>query len=134
VLASRRILSWLLLLGVLALAAPAVTLAAGGGSAGDQQYVDPFAHTHGSHTSTTTPTTTSAPAPVATTPAPVTTTPAAATTTSTDPTATTASTATTPLTSAKTLPYTGYDGWLAGGFGLILAGTGLGLRRKVQHG
>ena len=34
-----------MLLGALALAVPAVTLASGGGSAGDQQYTDPFAGT-----------------------------------------------------------------------------------------
>ncbi len=49
ILARVRALRWLvtcmLLLGALALAIPAVTLASGGGSAGDQQYTDPFAGT-----------------------------------------------------------------------------------------
>jgi hypothetical protein len=135
--AARRIITWLSLLGVLALAAPAVTLAGGGGSAGDQQYTDPFAHTHSSassHKSTTTSTTTNAPAPATATPTTpaTTTTPAAPSTPTTDPTATIASTTTTPPTSAKTLPYTGYDGWLAGAFGLVLAAAGLGLRRKAH--
>jgi hypothetical protein len=134
----RKIVSYLLLLGALVLAVPAVTLAAGGGSAGDQQYTDPFATQPGSgssHKSTTPSTTTTAAAPATTTtaPAPVTTTTAPATassdpTTATTPTATTASNP-----SAKTLPYTGYDSWLAGGFGLVMAGAGLGLRRKAQR-
>ena len=62
----------MLLLGALALAIPAVTLASGGGSAGDQQYTDPFAGTAPGKskpktTTTGTPTTSSQPA--ATTPA-----------------------------------------------------------------
>jgi LPXTG-motif cell wall-anchored protein len=34
---------------------------------------------------------------------------------------------------AKTLPYTGYDSWLAGGLGFVLTAAGLGLRRKAQR-
>jgi len=116
----RKIVSYLLLLGALVLSVPAVTLAAGGGSAGDQQYTDPFATQPGSsssHKPTTPSTTTTAAAPATTTTAPAPT-----------PTATTASNP-----SAKTLPYTGYDSWLAGGFGLVLAGAGLSLRRKAQR-
>jgi LPXTG-motif cell wall-anchored protein len=113
----RKIVSYLLLLGALALTVPAVTVASGGGSAGDQQYTDPFATQPGSgasHKSTKPSTTTTAP-PAATSTAPA---PAANTALS---------------TSAKTLPYTGYDSWLAAGFGLVLAGAGLGLRRKAQR-
>lgn len=133
----RKIVSYLLLLGALALTVPAVTVASGGGSAGDQQYTDPFATQPGSgasHKSTKPSTTTTAP-PAATSTAPA---PAANTTTpvtaGSDPTTATTPTATTALsTSAKTLPYTGYDSWLAAGFGLVLAGAGLGLRRKAQR-
>jgi LPXTG-motif cell wall-anchored protein len=139
--AVRQIVTLLSLLGVLALAGPAVSFATGGGSAGDQQYVDPFGHTH---KSTTTSTTTNAPPPTTTAPATTTpaapaatTTPAAASSdsnTATDPTATIASSTTTTGSLAKTLPYTGYDSWLAGGLGLVLAGAGLTLRRKAQRG
>ena len=57
----RHALVVLLVLGLLGFALPALALAAGGGSAGDQQYTDPFG---GSGSATTTHrTTTSAPAP-----------------------------------------------------------------------
>jgi hypothetical protein len=130
----RKIVSYLLLLGALVLSVPAVTLAAGGGSAGDQQYTDPFATQPGSsssHKPTTPSTTTTAAAPATTTTAPA---PATTTTASGDPTTATTPTATTASNpSANTLPYTGYDSWLAGGFGLVLAGAGLSLRRKAQR-
>ena len=59
-----------MLLGALALAVPAVTLASGGGSAGDQQYTDPFAGTPAPgkskpKTTATTPPTTTSTAPAA---------------------------------------------------------------------
>ena len=123
----------MLLLGALALAIPAVTLASGGGSAGDQQYTDPFAGTAPGKskpktTTTSTPTTSSQPA--ATTPAATPTTsatPVASTSTSSDPTTPTATIAsTTTSTTTGELPHTGYDGWLAATLGFVLVGGGLG--------
>jgi len=132
----------MLVIGALALSVPAVTLAAGGGgSAGDQQYTDPFAGTSTptspTHTATSAPTTSATP----TTPASPTTTAAPATsppattsdsppvqptdTIAADPTATIAS------TSTNQLPYTGYDGWLAATFGFVMVGGGLVLRRRA---
>lgn len=128
------------MLGVMVLAIPAVTLASGGGgSAGDQQYTDPFAGTKPPAsttrtTATSAPTSTSAPAttvaPTSTTapaPAPVTT-----TTTSAAADPATTPTATTALTGSQ-LPYTGYDGWLAAGFGLVMVAAGLGLRHRLRR-
>lgn len=129
-----------LVLGLTGCALPAVALAAGGGSAGNQQYTDPFGGSSGTPTSHGTPTPTPTPAPATTTPAPATTTPPP---TATTPTATTpsgpvtptATAATTPSgsgTSAKTLPYTGYDGGLVAllGAGLVLGGAGLRIRLR----
>ena len=113
------------------LAGPAVALAQGGGSAGDQQYTDPFGgggpKTHTTHTTTqaqtTTqaPTTTSAP-PTASAPA---VTPAAAPA-ATDPTATAAG-------AGKTLPYTGLDLWTVAGFGITLTASGLLIRTRTRR-
>ncbi|MGH2890184.1 MAG: LPXTG cell wall anchor domain-containing protein [Solirubrobacteraceae bacterium] len=129
----RRTARWIVLvvLLALALAIPAVTLAAGGGSAGDQQYTDPFAGTPKT-TSTATQTqtapstapTTTAPStsPTPTTSAPVpssTAAPSAA-----DPTATTA---------LNQLPYTGYSGWLAAAFGFALVAAGVIVRRRLRR-
>jgi len=123
----------MLLLGALALAVPAVTLASGGGSAGDQQYTDPFAGTPAPSKSKTT-TTTSAPAPSPTTsaaPPPTTTaTPVASTQTAGDPTTPTATIAT---STAGQLPHTGYDSWLAGVAGFALMGGGLMLRARLRR-
>lgn len=118
------------MIGVLALSVPAVTVASGGGgSAGDQQYTDPFAGTStptsATHTTTSAPTTPAAPA---TTAAPATSPPVQPTTTiDSDPTATMAS------TSANQLPYTGYDGWLAATFGFVMVAGGLILRRRTAR-
>jgi LPXTG-motif cell wall-anchored protein len=125
---SRRLVAWITALALLGLCVPAVTIASGGGSAGDQQYTDPFAGTP------TKPQTTPS-APAATTPAPAATTPAPA---ATPTTAVSPSAATTPAqtigsTTVKSLPYTGYDGWLAAGFGLTLLGGGLVLRRHTRR-
>ena len=115
-----------LLLGLLALGAPAVALA--GGSAGDQQYTDPF----GAGTTTTSAARDTA---TATTPASATTpaaTPPAAdpapaqTSTGSQPTATVAGT-------SSSLPYTGYDTWMAAGFGAVMLATGLGLRLQARR-
>jgi hypothetical protein len=134
---SRSVLAGMLLLLALALAAPAVSLA--GGSAGDQQYTDPFSGGSGAGSRTAS-TSTSAPA---TTPPQTTTSPSASTTPATptnatdpatvaavsstagEPTATMAST-------SPTLPYTGYDAWTAIGFGLTLAAGGAVLRWRVR--
>lgn len=129
----------MLLLGALALAVPAVTLASGGGSAGDQQYTDPFAGTPQSKTTTTrsAPPTSTAPATSAPTPTSAsptstspTTTPVASTQTSSDPTTPTATIAT---STAGQLPRTGYDSWLAGALGFVLVGGGLALRVRLRQ-
>ncbi|HEY5396037.1 MAG TPA: hypothetical protein VIL16_11635 [Trebonia sp.] len=140
---SRRLVTVLLVLGALVLSVPAVTLASGGGSAGDQQYTDPFAGTStpttgashtATHTQTATPPPTTAP-PTATAPptgtAPPTSTVAPTTGTGTltsDP-----SNMPTATTASRQLPYTGYDGWLAGGLGFTMVSAGLVLRRRVRR-
>jgi LPXTG-motif cell wall-anchored protein len=117
----RHVLTCALVLALLVLAIPVAAIAAGGGSAGDQQYVDPLAHTPTVHPA---PTSTSGPASSA---APIDT-----------PAATPASTVT--LTSndglAKTsaqLPYTGYNVSLAAGLGFVLLLGGVGLRRRARR-
>jgi hypothetical protein len=135
--ALRRLLTWILVLAALALAVPAATLASGpGGSAGDQQYTDPFAGTSNPATTHTTTHTATTPAPApATTPAP------AATSTAPAPAAPApaASTApdTTPATSTPARPtslaFTGYDSWLAGGLGVAMVGGGVLLRRRARR-
>jgi hypothetical protein len=124
----------MLLLAALALAVPVVALAAGGGSAGDQQYTDPFAGTAPAK-SKPKPTTTGTPAtstqPAATTPAPTTSaTPVASTSTSSDPTTPTATIAS---TTTGELPHTGYDGWLAAAVGFTLVAGGMGLRARLRR-
>lgn len=136
----RHAIAVLLVLGLLGFALPALALASGGGSAGDQQYTDPFGGSGGQTTTHRTTTSASPPptssAPATSTPAtPATTTPATspAATSAVDPTATAAST--TPVSStstAGTLPYTGYDGGLAAllGGGLVLSGAALRIRSR----
>ncbi len=127
----------LLLLG-LAMAVPAVSLA--GGSAGDQQYTDPFSGGGGGAASTTTSArTTSSPAPAQTTSSPVASTTPATPTSSADPTTaaavpTTAGepTATISGSASPTLPHTGYDAWTAVGFGLTLVVGGAALRWRLR--
>lgn len=130
----------MLVLVLLALAVPAVSVA--GGSAGDQQYTDPFPGGGGTQTAPTTTssapaTTTSSPAPAPTpsSPAVPSSTPAtpastAGATTAADPTATIAGTGT--GTSSSTLPYTGYDAWTAVGFGLTMVVGGVALRWRLR--
>jgi hypothetical protein len=139
---SRWLATCMLLLGVLVLSVPAVTLASGGGgSAGDQQYTDPFAGTApgtGKSKTTSTPTTSThaAPSPTtATSPPPAATptgTAVASTSTSLDPTTPTATIASTTSTAGE-LPRTGYDGWLAAAVGFVLVGGGLGLRARLRR-
>jgi hypothetical protein len=136
----RWLVTCMLLLGALALAIPAVTLASGGGSAGDQQYTDPFAGTAPAKSKPKTTTTASTPAtstqPTSTQPAsataPPTTsaTPVASTSASSDPTTPTATIAS---TTTGELPHTGYDGWLAAALGFVLVGGGLGVRARLRH-
>jgi hypothetical protein len=131
----------MLLLILVALAVPAVSLA--GGSAGDQQYTDPFGGSNGSgsHSASTSTssaaTTTSSPAQTTPSAAPSTT--PAASTNSADPTTaaavpTTAGEATATMAggSSTTLPYTGYDAWTAVGFGLTLLAGGAALRWHLR--
>jgi hypothetical protein len=127
----------MLLLILVALAVPAVSFA--GGSAGDQQYTDPFgggSSGSGSHTAATT---TSSPAPAQTTASAAPSTTPAAPTSSADPTTaaavpTTAGepTATMASGSSTELPHTGYDAWTAVGFGLTLVAGGAALRWHVR--
>ncbi|MGI8713945.1 MAG: hypothetical protein ACR2NR_12370 [Solirubrobacteraceae bacterium] len=131
---SRLVLAGWLAVLALALTLPAVSLAGGGGSAGDQQYTDPFSGGGTQHsTSTPAPSTTPSPAS-STTPAPAPApAPSAAPTTSADPTATIATSAGGAATaSSSTLPYTGYDLWVGVGFGVTMVAGGLVLRRRAQ--
>jgi LPXTG-motif cell wall-anchored protein len=137
---SRWLATCMLLLGVLVLSVPAVTLASGGGgSAGDQQYTDPFAGTapgKGKPKTTTNsaPTTSTQAAAPTTTSAPPASTPVASPSTSSDPTTPTATIASTTATAtAGELPHTGYDSWLAAGLGFVLVGGGLGLRARLRR-
>jgi LPXTG-motif cell wall-anchored protein len=135
---SRWLATCMLLLGVLVLSVPAVTLASGGGgSAGDQQYTDPFAGTAPgkgkpkttTHSAPSTSTHTAAPT---TTSAPPASTPVASPSTSSDPTTPTATIASSASTAGE-LPHTGYDSWLAAGLGFVLVGGGLGLRVRLRR-
>ena len=122
----RTLLALLIVLGLSAAVGPSLALA-GGGSAGDNQYVDPLTgvHSHsGSHSSSTS----STPAPASTTQAT-----AAATTpaTTTAPTATTAATTTDASGKTKALPFTGFADWQAAGLGALLLAGGLALRRRT---
>jgi cytoskeletal protein RodZ len=121
----RFTLTWLVVLGVLALFGASSALAAGP-SAGDQQYVDPLtgSTTPSSHSNTpSSSSSTASPTPTASS--------SSATSSSTASTATgTASTGST-ATSAATLPRTGYDGWLAAAIGAGLVGAGLAIRRQA---
>jgi len=111
---------------MLALSVPAASLASGGGSAGDQQYTDPFANTTTAKSTTTAPaaTSTATPAPAtapASAPAPVT------------PTATAAATTTSTTVAPSTLPFTGFDSRLAGALGVSMIAGGMILRRRTRR-
>jgi LPXTG-motif cell wall-anchored protein len=129
----RWLVTCLLLLAAFAFAVPAVTLASGGCSAGDQQYTDPFGGSSSSGKSKTT--TTSAPStstqPPTTSAPTASATPAASTSTASDPTST--PTATIASTATNQLPHTGYDSRLAAVLGFVLAGGGLGLRARLRR-
>ncbi len=96
------------------------------GSAGDQQYTDPFGATK------TTSTQTATGQPTATTPAPATTTATVATAPGTTPVAT-AATSTASAGTGKTLPYTGLDLWTVSGLGLTLLVSGLLIRFRSRR-
>ena len=131
-----------LVLAVACLGAPAIALA--GGSAGDQQYTDPFSGGSpggGSATATAPAQTETATAPAQTTPAespdttPAPTAPADTTpseTTPVEPSTEPDPTATVAAPSTGTLPYTGYAAWTAAGFGAVLLGAGLALRLRTR--
>jgi LPXTG-motif cell wall-anchored protein len=135
----RHLAVLLVVLGALALAVPAVALA--GGSAGDNQYTNPFGGgTTSQPTSTTPPQTSSTTAPQTTTsaaPAATTVSPATATTsvvTTSDPTATAAaSPGVGTTTGGKALPRTGYADWELAGFGLVMIAGGLVIRRRSRR-
>jgi hypothetical protein len=125
---SRTLLALLIVLGLFAAIGPSLAVA-GGGSAGDNQYVDPLAGVHahgGSSSSTTSGTPATSPAPSSAPGATV------AAATATTPTATTAGTTTTdPSGKSKTLPFTGFADWQAAGLGAALLAGGLLLRRRA---
>jgi hypothetical protein len=128
---SRTLLALLIAFGLLASVGPAVALAAGG-SAGDNQYVDPLAgvHPHGggsSSSSSGSSSGSSAPASSGSASSPA----VAATSTATTPTATSAATSTDPSGKSKTLPFTGFGDWQAAGLGAVLLAGGLALRRRA---
>ena len=129
--------------GIASLVVPAHSVAA---CASCAQYTNPLGSSTQSQTQTTPPATqtTSPPAtqtaaaPPATTPAPAATVAPAQTPTITDPepTATAASgvagdSATT--ASGPQLPHTGYDSWTVVGFGVVLLGGGLVVRRRLRR-
>ncbi len=140
-LRTRRLLVGLLVVGLFALTLPVAALA--GGSAGDQQYVDPVKHKTSSSTTTsssspsssdasssnTTPSSSGSSAP--TTSSTLSATPAASTTT--NPVATTAATTSTSTHAAKQLPYTGYNDPAAAALGALLVLGGFALRRRTQR-
>ncbi len=129
----RHVLVCLGLLTLLAAACPAVALADGGGSAGDQQYTDPLGSTK---TSSQTETQSQATAP-ATTPATTSAPTGTAAATSSSPSATTpgatpTATAATGTASGKTLPFTGINVWTLVGLGLTLTASGLLIRLRAR--
>ncbi len=128
---SRLATAVCLLLGVLALALPAGALA--GGSAGNQQYTDPFGSgRHSGTTSTRAATTATTPTPTT----PSTTTPSTSSSGGgVDPTtAATTSSAPAVVTSRSasgSLPYSGFAVPTAAGLGVVLIAGGIGLRRRT---
>lgn len=125
--------------GIATLAAPATSVAA---CAGCAQYTNPLGSTTQPATQTASQTT-SPPATQTATPPP--TTPAStgtavapadtATTMDPEPTATAASGAAagSSTTSGQALPRTGFDSWTIVGFGVVLIGGGLVVRRRMRR-
>jgi LPXTG-motif cell wall-anchored protein len=124
---SRRAVMLLGLLAVLVLGAPMAALAAGGGSAGDQQYTDPLGSSTTTRTATTRTTTTG------TTPATTTATPATATTPPTPTPTATVATGQTISKTASQLPNTGYGAILAGALGVGLLAAGIIIRTRPRR-
>lgn len=116
----------LIVLGLLATVVPAAALA-NGGSAGDNQYVDPLAGVH-SHSGKSSSSSAATSAATTSTPAPTT----SAASTATTPTATSAATSADPSSKTKSLPFTGFQDWQAAGLGLVLVAGGLILRRRAN--
>jgi hypothetical protein len=110
------------------LSGPTAAALASGGSAGDQQYTDPFGSTKTSSTHT------ASSQPAATTPAPSTTNATVATSTVSGSTpVATAATSTASAGTGKTLPYTGLDLWTVSGLGLTLLVSGLLIRFRSRR-
>ncbi|MEO8967420.1 MAG: hypothetical protein ABI355_07460 [Solirubrobacteraceae bacterium] len=122
----------LLIFGLAGFAVPAITMAAGGGSAGDQQYTDPFGASSGGRGTTKAAATPTAPTPAASAPAATAPPPGPPAATAPGTTSTPTAVAATNGTTGKTLPFTGYDGRLAVllGAGLVLGGAALRTRLR----
>jgi len=127
--------------GIATLVAPATSVAS---CAGCAQYTNPLGSTtqpathSGSVTASQTtspPATQTATPPPSTTPASTDAPAATATTTDPEPTATAASGAAggSTTTADPTLPHTGYDSWTIVGFGVVLLGGGLAVRRRIRR-
>jgi hypothetical protein len=135
-------LSLLVLAGALTMLAPAGALAT---SAGDQQYVDPLGPAGGgsgssSHHSSSSGSSSSGSSSSGSSSAASagsssgTAVASTSTTTSSSPTATAAGTGSTSTnSSAATLPFTGFAGWLSGSLGVLLLAAGLALRRVTRR-
>jgi cytoskeletal protein RodZ len=135
---ARHLAALLIVLGAVAMMIPAIAFA--GGSAGNNQYTNPFGNTSPSSPPATSST---ASAPPSTTPSqstsPASTSPSESTTpqaTTTDPTATAAAAGaggSTTTTSGPSLPRTGYLDWEAAGFGIVLVAGGVLIRRRTRR-
>jgi LPXTG-motif cell wall-anchored protein len=120
-----------------------VPVASAASCAGCAQYTNPLGSSTQSATQTASQTT--SPPATQTTAAPPSTTPAStatavapaqtATTTDPEPTATAASGVggASSTTSGPSLPHTGYDSWTVVGFGVVLLGGGLVVRRRIRR-
>jgi hypothetical protein len=126
----RHVLVCIGLLAFVSLGCAAAALAQGG-SAGDQQYTDPFGSTKtSSQTTTQAQGTSPSTSPAPTTPAPSGT--AAAATTSSPDAGTPTATAASGTDSGKTLPFTGINVWTVAGLGLTLTAAGLLIRLRSR--
>jgi hypothetical protein len=135
----RQILGLVVAIAALAMLAPATAIA-GGGSAGDQQYVDPLGGSgssgSGSHSGSTStqpsaPTSTSASSSSSSSAA-TSSSGASASNTATTTSASLSTKPADPSTSSSTLPRTGLDVGLVVAVGVSLLGCGLALRRTVH--
>jgi LPXTG-motif cell wall-anchored protein len=147
VLGVRRLLVAAVIAGAILTGAGVATLivpaASASPCAGCAQYTNPLGSTTQSATQTASqttppPATQTAAAPPSTTPASTATAVApapTATTTDPQPTATAASGVAggSSTTSGPSLPHTGYDSWAVVGFGVVLVGGGLVVRRRIRR-